>query len=459
MNKVIKLTKGLDIDITGAASKTIGSICRPAVFAVVPYHFAGITPKILVKEGMRVKAGTPLFHDKQFAAMNFASPVSGTVLAINRGERRKVLSITIEADLRTEYEQYACNLSTMSAEDVKAHILKAGLWGYIKQRPYDVIANPEKTPKAVFISCFDSAPLAPDYEYVLQGRTEDLQAGINALAKLTDGKVYLGLKAGKKSALFHGLKNVEITEFAGPHPAGNVGVQINHIAPVNKGEMVLTVNIQDLAIIGRLFSKGIVDQQRIVALTGPMVVEPKYYNVLPGMQYAAVLKSNVHTELPLRYICGNVLSGHQVLADEIIEPYCNQISVIDEGSETHEFMGWAMPRFDLFSTSNTYTSKLFNSKLYRSFFGKKEFHYDARMLGGRRAIIVSGEYDKVLPMDIYPEFLIKAMIAGNLDKMEQLGAYEIAPEDVALCEYVCTSKMPLQAIVRKALDNMKSELE
>lgn len=459
MNKVIKLTKGLDIDITGAAEKTLGSVNRPAVYAIIPDHFAGITPKITVKEGTSVKAGTPLFHDKQFASMNFASPVSGTVLAINRGERRKVLSITIEADPQPIYEQYSGSLAEMSAEAIKALILQAGLWCYIKQRPYDVIANPEKTPKAIFISGFDSAPLAPDYEYVLQGRTEDLQAGINALAKLTSGNVHLGLKAGTKSALFHSLKNVEITEFAGPHPAGNVGVQINHISPVNKGETVWTLNIQDLAIIGRLFTQGIVDMQRLVALTGPMVKTPQYYKVLPGMPVSSIVKCNVHNELPLRYISGNVLSGHQVMPDESIEPYCNQISVIDDGSETHEFMGWAMPRFNLFSAGSTYMSKLFNNKLYRSFFGQKEFHYDARMLGGRRAIIVSGEYDKVLPMDIYPEFLIKAMIAGNTDKMEQLGAYEIAPEDVALCEYVCTSKMPLQAIVRKALDNMKSELE
>lgn len=459
MNKVIKLTKGLDIDITGAAEKAVGSCNRPEVYAIVPDHFAGITPKILVKEGMTVKAGTPLFHDKQFAAMNFASPVSGTVLAINRGERRKVLSISIAADETIVYEQYTCDLAAMSADEVKAHILQAGLWCYIKQRPYDVIANPDKAPKAVFVSGFDSAPLAPDYEYVLQGRSEDLQAGINALGKLTSGKVHLGLKAGQKSALFHSLKNVEITEFAGPHPAGNVGVQINHVSPVNKGETVWTINIQDLAIIGRLFNKGIVDLQRTVALTGPMVTAPKYYKVLPGMPVAAVVKCNVHNELPLRYISGNVLSGHQTTPEETIEPYCNQLSVIDEGSEIHEFMGWAMPRFNLFSAGNTYMSKLFDNKLYRSFFGRKEYHYDARMLGGRRAIIVSGEYDKVLPMDIYPEYLIKAMVAGNIDKMEQLGAYEIAPEDVALCEYVCTSKMPLQAIVRKALDNMKSELE
>ncbi len=457
MNQVIKLKKGLDLGITGKAAEIVGSIRRPEVFTIVPDHFAGITPKLDVKEGDSVKAGSPLFHSKQFAEMYFASPVSGTVLAINRGERRKVLSITIQADAEISYEKYESDLDKMSAEDVRALILKAGLWSYIKQRPYDVIANPTSAPKAIFVSTFDSAPLAPNYAYILHGHTNVLQAGINALAKIAP--VHLGLRHGANNTVFNALKNVERTEFAGPHPAGNVGVQINHVNPVNKGEVVWTINIQDLLILGRLFAKGIVDMQKLVALTGPMVVEPKYYNVLPGMPVSAVIACNTFNGQPLRYIAGNVLSGHQVALDEMVSPYDNQFSVIDDGSETNEFMGWAMPRFNTYSASRTFFSFLFENPLYRAFFGKKEYHWDARMLGGRRAIIVSNEYDKVLPMDILPEYLIKAMIAGNLDKMEQLGAYEVAPEDFALCEYVCTSKLPLQAIVRKALDNMKNELE
>ncbi len=457
MNQVIKLKKGLDLGITGKAAEIVGSIRRPEVFTIVPDHFAGITPKLDVKEGDSVKAGSPLFHSKQFAEMYFASPVSGTVLAINRGERRKVLSITIQADAEISYEKYESDLDKMSAEDVRALILKAGLWSYVKQRPYDVIANPTSTPKAIFISTFDSAPLAPNYAYILHGHTNVLQAGINALAKIAP--VHFGLKHGANNTVFNALKNVTFTEFAGPHPAGNVGVQINHVNPVNKGEVVWTINIQDLLILGRLFAKGIVDMQKLVALTGPMVVEPKYYNVLPGMPVSAVIACNTFNGQPLRYIAGNVLSGHQVALDEMVSPYDNQYSVIDDGSETNEFMGWAMPRFNTYSASRTFFSFLFENPLYRAFFGKKEYHWDARMLGGRRAIIVSNEYDKVLPMDILPEYLIKAMVAGNLDKMEQLGAYEVAPEDFALCEYVCTSKLPLQAIVRKALDNMKGELE
>ncbi len=454
MNKVIKLKRGLDIKISGAAAAEIGSICRPDVFSIVPDHFAGITPKLEVREGDSVKAGQPLFHDKQFAEMRFASPVSGSVKAIVRGERRKIMSIDIQADAVIQYEKYDSNLAEMTGEEVKDLILKAGLWSYIKQRPYDCIANPQKQPKAVFVSTFDSAPLAPDYEFVLKGQSTDLQAGINALSKMVGAPVQLGVLFGAKATEFRHLKNVEITEFAGPHPAGNVGVQINHVNPVNKDEVVWTVNIQDVAILGRLFTKGIVDMQKLVALAGPLVVTPKYYKVLPGMPVNAVFGCNVEKGLPVRYIAGNILSGHQVGLDEMISPYDCQFTAIDEGSETHEFMGWIMPRFSRFSNN-----KSVPSTFMRFLMKAENFIYDARMLGGRRAIIVSGEYDKVFPMNIYPEYLIKAMIAGNLDRMEQLGAYEVAPEDFALCEFVCTSKMPLQAIVRQSLDNMRKELE
>lgn len=459
MSKVIKLKRGLDIPMEGAAAQEVGSISRPSVFKIVPDHFAGVTPKLMVREGDRVEAGQALFHNKQFADMLFASPVSGVVKAIVRGDRRKVMSIDIEADPQIKYCKFESNLAAMTGEEVRALILEAGLWSYIKQRPYDCIADPTKTAKAVFVSTFDSAPLAPDYEYVLKGQNTDLQAGITALAKMVGADVQVGVKYGEKATDFRGLKNAVVTDYCGPHPAGNVGVQINHVNPVNKGEMVWTVNVQDVVVIGRLFTKGIVDMQKLVALTGPIAANPRYYRVLPGMPVSTLFQSNVVRGIPARYIAGNVLSGHKVEMDEMISPYDNQFTVIDDGSETHEFMGWAMPRFDKFSATRMFLAKYFTSACRRSWFGKKEFQYDARTLGGRRAIIVSGEYDKVFPMDIYPEYLIKAMIAGNLDKMEQLGAYEVAPEDFALCEYVCTSKMPLQAIVREALDNMRKELE
>lgn len=451
MSKLIRLTRGLDIKMTGEAQKELSPLTRPAVFEIVPDHFAGITPKLDVHVDDHVKAGQSLFHDKLFADMCFASPVSGKIIAINRGERRKVMSISIEADAQTEYEKYDLKLDALSASEVKSAILKAGLWFLIKQRPYDCIANPQKEAKAVFVSAFDSAPLAPDYQFILQHEQAALQAGVSALAKMVGSPVQLGVRHG---GWIPQLKDVTITEFAGPHPAGNVGIQINHVCPVNKGEMVLTVNIQDVAVLGRLFTKGVVDMHKAVAVTGPMVIEPHYLSVLPGMSVKDVFKCNIQRGLPIRYIAGNVLSGHQVSLDEFVSPYDNQFTAIDEGSETHEFMGWIAPRFKTFSQNRTVPS-FFLKCLMKA----EDYKYDARMLGGRRAIIVSGEYDKVLPMDIYPEYLIKAMIAGNIDKMEQLGAYEVAPEDFALPEFVCTSKMPLQAIVRQALDNMKSELE
>ncbi|MBQ0034937.1 MAG: Na(+)-translocating NADH-quinone reductase subunit A [Bacteroidales bacterium] len=449
MNKVIKLTKGLDIPMEGKAAAEIKSISRPAVYAIVPDHYAGIKPKMLVREGDVVKAGTALFCDKSHESMLFASPVSGKIAAVVRGDRRKVMEIRIEADQTIDYEHFATEVK--NGEEVKALILKAGLWSLLKQRPYDCIALPEKAPKAIFISAFDSAPLAPDYDFIAKGHASLLQAAVNALALIAP--VFVGVKADSKATEFRNLKNCTVTEFAGAHPAGNVGVQINHVRPIGKGQTVYTINAQDLLILGRLFQNGIVDTQRRVALSGPRAATHASCSVLPGMPVSAILKSNILTGQSTRIILGNPLSGHKIELDEIIEPTANQITVIAEGTEARDFLGWIMPRFDNFSVNNAVAGK------WLGLFGFKHFSFDARLLGGRRAIITSGEYDKVFPMDIYPEYLIKAMIAGNLDRMEQLGAYEVAPEDFALCEYVCTSKMPLQAIVRQALDNMKNELE
>ena len=454
MANLIKTKRGLDIRINGRAKETVGSTIVSETIAILPDDYHGITPKVVVKEGDEVKAGSPLFNDKTFDTMNFVSPVSGKMLAVNRGERRKVMSVTIQSDKKNAYESFDVKpVEKLNRDDVRELLLKAGLWVYIKQRPYDIIANPTKPAKAIFISAFDSAPLAPNHEFVVAGELNEFQLGIDALSKLTDGKVHLGVKAGVNS-VFSSVKNVEITSYEGPHPAGNVGVQINHIDPVNKGEAVWTINAQDVLFIGRFFSKGIVDLKRTLALTGPEVAEPQYYQTIAGSSVAEIVKGKVSSNEELRYINGNVLSGAQVGLDGYLSPYATQISVIKEGRDQHELIGWAMPRFNKFSASRIYFTGIL-----QKVFGKKDFEFDARLLGGRRAIIMSGEYDRVLPMDILPEFLIKAMIAGNIDKMEALGAYEIAPEDVALCEFVCTSKLPLQEIVRTALDKMKLEIE
>ena len=433
----------------GKAVAELRSLTQPAIYSIVPDHYAGIKPKMLVREGDVVKAGSPLFFDKSHESMLFVSPVSGKVAAVVRGERRKVMEIRIEADQVNDYEHFETTVT--SGEDVKALLLKAGLWSYLKQRPYDCIAMPEKTPKAIFISAFDSAPLAPDYDFIVKGHTGLLQAAVDALSKMAP--VHIGVRNGKVAAEWASLKNCTLHAFEGPHPVGNVGVQINHVQPLAKGDTVYTVNAQDLLIIGRFLTTGVVDMHRLVALTGPLAATQAYYRVLPGTPLQTLIQSNILSGEATRIIAGNPLSGHKVEEDEIIEPALNQITVIAEGTEARDFLGWIMPRFDNFSVNNAIAGKWL-AKL-----GAKHFKYDARLLGGRRAIITSNEYDKVFPMDIYPEYLIKAMIAGNLDRMEQLGAYEVAPEDFALCEYVCTSKMPLQAIVRQALDNMKAELE
>lgn len=450
MANTIKISKGLDIKIDGKAIEKISKIQPSRVIEIIPDHFHGITPKVTVKEGEAIKAGTPLFYNKNYESMKFVSPVSGSIREIKRGERRKVMSILIDVNSQLEFLKFGVKkTSSLTADEIKSTLLNSGLWVYIKQRPYDTIANPDRTPKAIFISGFDSAPLAPDYEYVMKDKMNDFQAGLDVLSKLTTGKIHIGLKSA--NSIFATAKGVETTIFTGIHPAGNAGVQINKVNPINKGEVVWTINPQDVVIIGRLFSKGVVDMTKTVALTGPEVENPQYFETIAGNSITDIIKGNLKkTSYPLRYVSGNLLTGIQISENGFLTPYASQISVIDDGGETHELFGWAMPRLNKFSASNMFFTKLLP---------RKKFKYDARLLGGPRAIIMSGEWDKVFPMDILPEQLIKAMIAKNIDRMENLGAYEVAPEDFALCEFVDTSKLPLQAIVREALDFLKNEVE
>ena len=450
MANTIKFSKGLDIKIDGKAVEKTVKIQPSGVIEIKPDHFHGITPKITVKEGEAIKAGTPLFYNKNYESMKFVSPVSGSIREIKRGERRKVMSILIDVNSQPEFLQFGVKkTSSLTADEIKSTLLNSGLWVYIKQRPYDTIANPDRTPKAIFISGFDSAPLAPDYEYVMKDKMNDFQAGLDVLSKLTTGKIHIGLKSA--NSIFATAKGVETTIFTGVHPAGNAGVQINKVNPINKGEVVWTINPQDVVIMGRLFSKGVVDMTKTIALTGPEVENPQYFETIAGNSITDIVKGNLKkTSYPLRYVSGNLLTGIQISENGFLTPYASQISVIDDGGETHELFGWAMPRLNKFSASNMFFTKLLP---------RKKFKYDARLLGGPRAIIMSGEWDKVFPMDILPEQLIKAMIAKNIDRMENLGAYEVAPEDFALCEFVDTSKLPLQAIVREALDFLKNEVE
>ena len=424
------------------------SVKEPGFYALIPDDFTGVTPKVVVKEQEYVMAGGPLFVDKNHPELKFVSPVSGVVTSVERGARRKVMSITVEAAAEQDYEEFGKkDVSKMSGEQVKEALLNGGMFAFIKQRPYDVVADPTVAPRAIFVSAFDSNPLAPEFEMALKGEEANFQTGLDALAKMA--KTYLSISVKQNAAALTQAKNVEINVFDGPHPAGNVGVQINHIAPVNKGETVWTIDPQAVIFIGRLFNTGHVDMTRTVAVTGSEVKKPAYCKLKVGALLTNVFAGNVNTSCELRYISGNVLTGKQIAANGFLGAFHSQVTVIPEGNDVHEMLGWIMPRFNEFSTSRSYFSWLM---------GKKEYRLDARIKGGERHMIMSNEYDRVLPMDIMPEYLIKAIIAGDIDQMEALGIYEVAPEDFAICEFVCSSKMELQRIVREGLDMLRREM-
>lgn len=448
MANLIKLRKGLDINLKGKAAAEVVAVKEPGFYALCPDDFTGVTPKVVVKEQEYVMAGGPLFIDKNHPEVQFVSPVSGVVTSVERGARRKVLSITVEAAQEQDYEEFGKeDVSKMDAVSVKAALLKSGMFAFIKQRPYDIVADPTVAPRAIFVSAFDTNPLAPDFELALKGEEANFQTGLDALAKIA--KTYLSISVNQKAAALTQAKNVTLTVFDGPHPAGNVGVQINNIAPINKGETVWTIDPQAVIFIGRLFNTGHVDLTRLVAVTGSEVKKPSYCKLKVGALLTNVFAGNVSTDKNLRYISGNVLTGKQITANGFLGAFHSQVTVIPEGDDVHEMLGWIMPRFDQFSTSHSYFSWLM---------GKKEYTLDARVKGGERHMIMSNEYDRVLPMDIMPEYLIKAIIAGDIDRMEALGIYEVAPEDFALCEFVCSSKMELQRIVREELDMLRREM-
>lgn len=448
MANLIKLRKGLDINLKGKAAAEVVAVKEPGFYALCPDDFTGVTPKVVVKEQEYVMAGGPLFIDKNHPEVQFVSPVSGVVTSVERGARRKVLSITVEAAQEQDYEEFGKeDVSKMDAVSVKAALLKSGMLAFIKQRPYDIVADPTVAPRAIFVSAFDTNPLAPDFELALKGEEANFQTGLDALAKIA--KTYLSISVNQKAAALTQAKNVTLTVFDGPHPAGNVGVQINNIAPINKGETVWTIDPQAVIFIGRLFNTGHVDLTRLVAVTGSEVKKPSYCKLKVGALLTNVFAGNVSTDKNLRYISGNALTGKQITANGFLGAFHSQVTVIPEGDDVHEMLGWIMPRFDQFSTSHSYFSWLM---------GKKEYTLDARVKGGERHMIMSNEYDSVLPMDIMPEYLIKAIIAGDIDRMEALGIYEVAPEDFALCEFVCSSKMELQRIVREGLDMLRREM-
>lgn len=447
MANVIKIKKGLDINLKGKASEVLLNGGKSETYAIVPDFYSGVLPKVVAKVGDKVKAGSVLMIDKNRPEIKFVSPVSGEVTAVNRGAKRKVLSIVVTPDAQIEYEEFGKkNVASLKGDEVKEAMLNAGMWPFVMQRPYDIVATPGETPRDIFVSAFYSAPLAPDFNYLVKGQEADFQTGLDALAKLTSGKVYVGIRKG---SAVQQVKGVELVEIEGPHPAANASVLINHTKPINKGETVWTVDPANVIIIGRLFNKGIADFSRKVVITGSETKEQGYVQAISGCTIKSLVGGRVATDAHIRIISGNVLTGTKVTMEDYLGAYDNQITVIPEGDETHEFLGFAMPRTNQFSMSHSYFSWLT---------GKKEYVLDARIKGGKRAMIMSNEYDKVFPLDIYPEYLLKAIIAFDIDKMENLGIYEVAPEDFALCEFVDTSKIELQKIVRDGLTLLYKEM-
>ncbi len=452
MSKTVKLRKGLNISLLGDADRVVEALALPSLVALKPTDFHGMTPKMVVKEGEQIKVGQVIFHDKYNESVKCVSPVSGSLKEVVRGEKRRILEIVIATDgLQDHVSSTTLNPESASAEEVKAAMLNAGLWMFIKQRPLDVVANPDNAPKAVFVSAFDSSPLAPDYNFLLEGKEADFQTGLNALKKLTTGKVHLTLNGkGNSAAVFSQAKGVQINKIEGKHPAGNVGTQIHHIDPINKGEFVWTVNALDVAIIGHYFNTGKIDFSRTVALTGSEVKAPKYYKTVIGAQLTSMLNDTIDTSSNVRYISGNVLTGDKVDKDGYLGFYHSHVSVIPEGDDFKFFLttGWLGLGFDKFS----------NSRLFPTFLmPNKKFRLDTNTNGEERAFVVTGELERVFPFDILPMQLVKAAITDDIDGMENLGIYEVAPEDFALCEYVCTTKIDIQDKIRKGLDLIAKE--
>lgn len=448
MSKDIRIKKGLDIKLVGEAEQITTQIPTEGLFALKPEDFHGIIPKLIAKEGTDVKAGDSLFYSKSDERILFSSPVSGKVTEIVRGAKRKILTIKILADAKQKFKNYGKKeVDNMSAEEVKDHLLNTGCWPFIKQRPYDIIANPNRLPKSIFVSAYASSPLASDYDYTLAGKEEELQTAFTAISKLTKGKVHVSV--GIQSKLpFDKIQNIELHKVSGPHPVGNVSTQISHIDPLNKGEVVWVISPQDLVVIGELFLTGKFNLSRTVALTGSQFKKPSYMSVVAGASISTIVDKNLNKN-NARIISGNVLTGTQVSEDGFLRFYDNQITAIPEGDD-YEFFGWNKPVFNKISPSRALTFSWLTPN--------KKYDLNTNTNGEHRAFVVTGSYENVFPLDLYPLQFLKACLYKDLDEMENLGGYEVAPEDFALTEFICVSKQPHQKIVREGLDLMKEEL-
>jgi len=449
MSKIVKLKKGFDIKLVGKAEKQLVDFQQAQTFAVKPTDFIGMgRPKVLVAEGDLVKAGTPILFDRKSEKVMYVSPVSGEVVEIKRGEKRKLLEIKILADSQIAYEQFNkfsdADILSASRGQIVEQLTKGGAWPQLIQRPYGIVADPADEPKAIFISGFDTHPLAPDLGFTLQGQERFFQAGIDILKKLTSGKVHLNLKdAAENAPLFTNAKGVQINKFSGAHPAGNVGVQIHHIDPINKGDIAWTITPYGVSQIGKLFLEGVFDASKIIAVTGSEAKRTGYVKTYSGACVDKLVAGNTQSD-NVRVVSGNVLTGEKILRDGYLGYYHNQITILPEG-DYFEFMGWAKPTADKLSYHRALGLFSFLSP-------NKEFALDTNTRGEERAFVQTGIFESVTPMDIYPVYLLKAIMAEDYDEMEELGIFEVIEEDLALCEFVDVSKHPVQQILRKGIE-------
>ena len=447
-NGEVRLKRGFDIKLQGRAEDTFLDVPQPNLFAVKPTDVFGIAPipKVTVEVGEEVRAGGPLFFDKPSPNIIYSAPVSGEVVDVRRGAKRAISEVVILADREIQYHEYGkLDPSTASREDIVARLLESGAWVLMRQRPYHVVPDPEIVPRDIFISCFDTAPLAPDQNLLIKGKEQAFQQGLHFLQKLTTGNVYLGVSP-TSAEVFKRAEGARVRTFSGPHPAGNVGVHIHHSAPINKGEVVWTVKPQDVAVIGRLLADGIFDAERVIAVTGSELKKTGYYKTRIGASVKPLIEGNLKNE-NVRVISGNVLSGTSIAKDGFLGLFDDQISVIEEGN-TPEFLGWLFPSYPRPSLSRTFPSFLFPNR---------EYKVNSNNHGEERAYVMTGQYERVLPMDMYPQHLIKSIMYRDFDEMEGLGIYEVVEEDFALCEFVCTSKQPVLKILREGLDAMRIE--
>ncbi len=447
MDKIIKIKKGLDIPLVGKAEPVVEEH-KPRYCAIKPTDFIGIFPKLHVEEGDTVKAGSVLFHDKNREDLFFTSPVSGTIKAIVRGEKRLLKEIIIETNDNNEAIDFGKgDPLKMSHEEITEKLLKSGVWTMIRQRPYSIIANPHETPKCIMVSTFDTAPLAPDNSIIVKNKQHIFQKGIDVLTRLTEGKVHLNIRKDDSSEVFANVKGVNVNYFSGPHPAGNMSTQINRLDPINKGEVVWYCYPQDVLTIGELFETGFYNGERIFAMTGSEVLNPHYFRSVIGTCITDFVNNNT-TDKENRYISGNVLTGKKIEKDGFISFYDNVITVIPEGKH-YELLGWLSPGFKKFSFSHTFLSYLFQ---------RRKYVLDTNLHGGVRPYVMTGEFEKVFPLDIYPMQLIKACIVKDIDLMENLGIYEVDEEDFALCEVIDPSKTPIQKIIREGINLIHKEM-